>query len=570
MGGVKGSLGRGVDYDASYQFGRVKFSDAYTNDTSLMRIQRALDVVTDPATGQPACRTALTGEDPNCVPWDVFSLGAVTPEAAAYIILPGSQTAVVEQKIANANATIQLDQWGIRSPWADEGPTLNLGAEYRKDTLDFRPDAAFQSGDLTGQGQPVIPFAGSTNVKELFAEARVPLLSHRVIEELAIEGGYRQSWHSEGSSKFSTSSYKIALDLTPLRGIRFRASQQRAVRAPNIQELFAPTIPEFFDTDPCDGISPNATQEQCALTGVSPAQYGRILANPFEGDGGAYNSIGGGNADLGPETALTRAVGVVLEPRFLRRFNATVDWFDIDLQDAIEVFGAQGIMDTCIATSDPLFCSRIHRDANGTLWETPQGFIDDTNVNIGALHVRGIDVGANYGRDLGRFGSLSFELLGSRLLKWRIDQGGLSSPYDCAGLYGLVCGIPRPLWRHTARVTWDKGPFSLSLNWRLVGKVAIDISHKDVPRDFDFFHPSVAKIDAQNFFDLTALFHVQRSYVLRLGVRNIFDREPPIIASGIGGACGGAACNGNTFAQLYDPLGRYIFAGVTFNLKPPF
>ena len=80
----------------------------------------------------------------------------------------------------------------------------------------------------------------------------------------------------------------------------------------------------------------------------------------------------------------------------------------------------------------------------------------------------------------------------------------------------------------------------------------------------------MAKIDAQNFFDLTALFHVQRSYVLRLGVRNIFDREPPIIASGIGGACGGAACNGNTFAQLYDPLGRYIFAGVTFNLKPPF
>jgi outer membrane receptor protein involved in Fe transport len=568
VGGIKGSLGRVIEYDASYLFGRVKFIEGYTNDASLMRITRALDVITDPATGQPVCRSVLTGEDPNCVPWNVFSLNAVTPEAAAYIVLPASQRALTEQKVANINATIQLGEWGIRSPWADEGPALNVGAEYRKDTLDFRPDAAFQSGDLTGQGQPTIPFTGSTTVKELFGEARVPLVSHHLVEQLAVEGGYRQSWHSDGASKFATGSYKLALDLTPIRGLRFRASQQRAVRAPNIQELFAPTFPDFFDIDPCGGISPKATQDECARTGVSAAQYGQILPNPL-GEEAGYNAITGGNAALGPETALTRAAGVVLEPRFLPGFNATVDWFDIDLKGAIEQFGAQGVMNTCLATGDPLFCSRIHRDANGTLWQTPQGFIDNTNVNIGALNFRGIDISANYRKDLGRVGSVSVGMLGSYVLKWKIDNGGLSTPYDCAGLYGFACGTPLPHWRHTARLTWQKAGFSLSLNWRLIGKVDLDRSHKDVPRFSDAFHPSVAEIGAQSFFDLTALFRVNRDYLLRLGVRNIFDKEPPVRATGDAGACG-FECNGNTYTQLYDPLGRTIFAGVTFNLNPRF
>jgi iron complex outermembrane receptor protein len=358
----------------------------------------------------------LTGEDPACVPWDPFTLGAVTPEAAAYIAEPASLSATVKQNVASATATIALDEWGIRSPWTEQGPAINLGVEYRKDSLDLRPDEAFQSGDLAGAGQPLIPFTGSTSVKELFGEARVPLLTHRLIDELTLEGGYRQSRHSDGSHSFSTSSYKIALDLSPVHGLRFRASQQRAVRAPNIQELFAPNFQDVFDNDRCAGISPDATQQQCAFTGVTVAQYGNILANPAQAFGG-YNSVVGGNRGLGPETAKTRAIGVVLEPRFLPAFNLTVDWYEVALKGAIEQIGAQVTMDTCVATGDPLFCSRIHRDANGSLWLSPGGFIDDTNANIGGLKVRGIDVSANYRRDVGRFGSVGAEFLGSRLIK---------------------------------------------------------------------------------------------------------------------------------------------------------
>lgn len=565
LGGFGGDLGRGVTYDASYMAGQVKFTDTYLNDVSITRLTRALDVITDPSTGQPVCRSALTGEDPSCVPWDVFALGAVTPAAAAYITLPASQTATTEQHVANVNATIDLQQWGVLSPWAVEGPAANVGAEYRKDSLDFRPDAAFQSGDLAGVGQPVIPFTGATTVKEVFGEVRVPLISHRFIESLALEGGYRHSWHSDGISSFTTSSYKAAIDVSPLRGIRLRASLQRAVRAPNIQELFAPVFPGGFDHDPCAGVAPKATPEQCANTGVSAGQYGNIIANPFGEGNGGYNSIEGGNTSLGPETAKTRSVGVVLEPRFLPGFNATIDWYDIKIEGAVEVVGAQAIMDTCIATGDPLFCNRIHRDPNGSLWQSLQGFVDDTNANIGKLESRGIDVSANYARKLGSFGSANVEFFGSRLFKSIIDDGGLSTPFDCAGQYGFPCDYPLPKWRHTLRLTvQSRGGPGISLNWRHDGKVTLAALNPQFGL-LQFVSPFEQRISAQDYFDLTALFPVERRYVLRLGARNIFDRAPPIVTNG-NPACNNTGCNGNTFPQLYDPLGRYVFASVTVNV----
>jgi iron complex outermembrane receptor protein len=569
LAGFEGELGRGVTYDASYLSSRVKFTDAFANDASVTRMTRALDVVVDAKTGKPVCRSVLTGEDPSCVPWNIFLLGGVTPEAAAYIILPASQTATIKQEVADANATIELQQWGIASPWADEGPALNLGAEYRRDSLDFQPDSAFQNGDLAGQDQRVIPFTGRTNVKELFGEARVPLVSHRLVEGFAVEAGYRNSWHTDGASKFSTNSYKLALDLTAVRGMRFRASLQRAVRGPNIQELFAPTFPQGFDHDPCAGVSPSASEQQCLRSGVSASQYGQILAQPFGENVGGYNSIMGGNLGLGPEIAKTRAIGLVLEPHFLPGFNATVDWFDIDIKGAIQQIGAQTIMNTCIASGDPLFCQRIHRDVNGSLWQTPQGFIDDTNANIGALKVRGIDLNANYASDLNRFGSVNMQLLGSHLIRSIVDNGGLSTPFECAGLYGLPCTYPLPKWRHTARVTWQirQGP-AISVNWRHVGKVRLAALNPQLGL-LHLVSPLETQIRAQDYFDLTSTVSLRPQLVLRLGIRNIFDRSPPIVTSG-NAACLVGTCNGNTYPQLYDPLGRYVFASVTINLQPRF
>jgi outer membrane receptor protein involved in Fe transport len=569
LGGLRGDLSQGVTYETSLLFGRVKFNAANSNDLSISRMRRSVDVITDPASGQPACRSALTGEDPACVPWDVFAPASVTAEAAAYLEVPTHQRGSVKQWVGTAFANLSLDKWGLRSPWADEGASANIGAEYRKDQLSYRPDAILSSGDV-GDGD-LLPVSGATIAKELFAEGRIPIITDRQIENLSIEVGYRQSWQSNSENKFRVNSYKLGLEFAPLHSIRFRASLERAVRAPNIQELFLPTFPGGFNRDPCASVTPEATPQQCANTGVTASQYGSIIASPNTGLI-PYNATNGGNPALDPEKGKTKSLGVVLSPRFAPGLNATIDWFDIAVKGAIGVIGPTIIMNTCLQTADPLFCSRIHRDADGSLWMTPAGFIDNRNANIGSIKIRGIDVGVAYARSIGRLGSLDLGFLGSWLDRATFSSGGQAIPFKCAGAYGFGCGVPKPEWRLRARATWTyRKQFSLSLQWRYVGSVRLDRSIPGNPNLAGPWRPGDQRIGAQSYFDLTGSARVSKNYELRVGVNNLFDREPPITSSegnGLNGVCGPPSCNGNTFPQLYDPLGRYLFAGVTIALGP--
>jgi outer membrane receptor protein involved in Fe transport len=563
IGGVKGSLGKGVTYDVSYISGRVTAKKEDANFTSVTKMRRALDVIADPVTGRATCRSKLTGQDSACVPWDIFALDGVTPEATGYIEQSASRSTTITERVANANSTADLGNWDLASPWADESPQFNFGGEYRKDGLNFEPDEVTQSGDLAGS-PPLFPIHGSVETKELFAEARIPLITHHFVERLALEGGYRQSWYRNSESDFTTNAYKIALELTAIPGVRFRASQQRAVRAPSIVELFTPIDQSGFDRDPCTGTSPQGTPEQCARTGVSPAQYGHILPSPNPNIA-PYNEIFGGNPELQPEQATTRTVGIVLQPRFLERFNATLDWWDIDLKGAISGVGPRTILFTCLNTGDPKFCDRVHRDSSGSLWLTPQGFVDNRLMNIGSLRTRGIDIGVNYARNLGRIGSANFEFLGTHVSEFEFDPGGLATLASCAGLYGAPCGKPKPRWRHNVRATWEsKGGMSLSLYWRHIG--AVSAAAPKLGRDFPIYSGDL-KIDAQNYFDLAARFHVDQNFELRLGINNLFDRRPPIIGGNSNTASGDGGVNGNTFASLYDPLGRYIFIGVSASFR---
>jgi iron complex outermembrane receptor protein len=560
-GGLRGDLARGISYDSSYIYSNARMASNDTGFFSVVRLRRALDVVSDPATGEPACRSKLTGQDPACVPWDIFTPGAVSQTAVDYLTVAAHRHGHVEEQVANFNSTINLGDWGVKSPWSVEGPSVNAGAEYRKDKLSYVPDPLQFTGDLAGAGNAQLPAHGTTQVKELFAETRIPIIDRGFVYGLALEAGYRQSWYSNDQSKVSADAYKLAVELAPVRGLRFRASLQRAVRAPNIVELFTPAVDDAFDNDPCAGINPQATLAQCQNTGVTPAQYGHVVRQPAAAFVG-YNSIVGGNPELKPETARTRTIGLVLEPRFLPGFNATIDWWDIDLKGAIAQVGAQLTMDSCIATADPAFCGRIHRDSDGSLWLTPDGYIDDRNFNIGAFKVRGVDVGVNYRRPLGSLGSAEIGFLGTYYDKWVIEPGGLAEPFDCVGLYGVDCGIPQPRWRHKARLTWTtRSDISLSASWRYTGSMKLAPIPDYTPG------PYTKVLKAQSYFDLSAIARIGKDYALRLGVNNILDREPPLVPAGGEGACEGG-CNGNTYPQWYDPLGRFIFVGVTMNFKP--
>src|SRR5690606_30767110 len=205
-----------------------------------------------------------------------------------------------------------------------DGVGCQFWGYYSEENLELKPDAAFATGDHAGQGGQTIGIGGSFNVKEVFGEARVPIANNLpMAQDLALEMGYR---YSEYSTAGTSSTYKVAAEWAPVRDIRFRAGFNRAVRAPNVVELFrARSIALAGSFDPCTGSAPEATQQQCALTGVTPGQYGNIAPNPAN----QYNGMLGGNPDLVPEKADTFTLGVVRSPSFLPRFNATTDFYAI-------------------------------------------------------------------------------------------------------------------------------------------------------------------------------------------------------------------------------------------------
>jgi outer membrane receptor protein involved in Fe transport len=294
---------------------------------------------------------------------------------------------------------------------------------------------------------------------------------------------------------------------------------------------------------------------------VSPTQYGQVAkANGLF----QYNAIIGGNEDLTAETATTRAIGIVLQPRILRGFGATIDWWDIRLKGAISKIGAQAIVDSCIASGDPIFCSRIHRDPNASLW-LGNGYVDNRLANLGSLKVRGIDGSADYSLPLGRLGSANLEFRGGYVLRWIVDNGGLSTAYDCAGLFGAPCGM-QPRWKHTARATWEPSHgISLSLQWRHTGGVKLAALDPKFNLT-DQVSPGHAKLRAQDYFDIASVFGVRKGFELRVGVNNVLDRQPPLVVGNT--AAGDGPYNANTYPTWYDPLGRYIFASIAVGFKP--
>ena len=573
--GSKGDLSPAWSYDAFYQYGRTAFSQVYTNDFSVVRLNRALDVVTGPD-GNPVCRSVLDGTDPNCVPWDIFSPGTVAPSAAAnaYLSTPGFSRGIVEEQVASGFLSGSLGEYGLKTPWADQGVDVVFGAEYRKESLEFTSDVAFQTGDLAGQGAPTLPVNGSFNVTEFFTEVRVPIAQDSWVHEFTLTGGYRYSDYSTGAT---TDTYKIEGVFSPTRDISIRGGYNRAVRAPTVQDLFAPNrVALDGTTDPCAGFvigsggSGTAGDPGCIAQGLTVGQF--VAPNPAD----QYNGFIGGNTNLVPETADTYTVGLVFTPTFVPGLSVTVDYFNIDVTDAIGGIGADTILLACTQTADPFFCGLINRDPSGSLWRSANGFVINTTQNIGGFSTSGIDAQVNYRKEIGDLGTLTFNFLGTYLDELITDTGidipGLDRTFDCVGLYGNVCGSPNPEWRHQARLGFNfKNGLGASVRWRYFDAVTLDAVETNSnlfngggtgPAPGGVARPGAARFDSISYFDLALTYEVGDNFNFRLGANNILDKSPPTTGSQ---ACPAGPCNGNVFAQTYDSLGRYIFAGVTLD-----
>jgi len=486
----------------------------------------------------------------------------VTAGALSYLQTPLVSRGNVNESIADANFTLDGGEYGIQTPWSDRGMGLNFGGEYRKELLHYTTDIEFQTGDLAGQGTSLKPVDGHFDVREAFAELQIPIVSHSFFEELSLGAGYRYSDYKVAGHHFNTDTYKLSVEFAPIHDVRARASYNRAVRAPNVVELFAPqAVALGGTTDPCAGAVPAATLAQCQLTGVTAAQYGSIQPNPAN----QYNALFGGNPDLAPETADTYTVGVVLQPRFAPGFAVTVDWFKINVRDLISPgIGFQTIMAQCLNAGQ--LCDKIHRiPGNGSLWLSPAGFIENTTLNVGALKTSGIDLNASYAHRVGGLGSINASLVGTYVRKLIFEPlpDGVGG-FDCRGFFGATCTTPTPKWRHKFRLgfTMPNG-LGISGQWRYFSSVRNDTLSDDPDLNgtgTPHSNPGNAKYRAKSFFDLALTARLADRYNFRLGANNILDTEPPVSGQEVTPLPFGT---GNTFPQVYDALGRFVFVGLS-------
>lgn len=556
--GVRGQVANSpFDYDVYASYSNVHLSENYRNEISIARSSKALNAVFDPS-GDIVCAVNNdadpSNDDPLCVPYNIIS-GNPSAEAINYIQNPLLQDGTTTQQVVSGSVFGDLGAYGIASPYASSAVGIALGAEYRRDTLQLLPDANYQAGDGFGQGGPTTPVSGETDVWEAFGEVQVPLIEGMQFAELlSVEAAYRYSDYSTG---VSTDTYKLAGEWAPVNDIRFRASFQRAVRAPNVIELFSNQSIGLFDLtqganglyDPCAGATPSASAAACANTGVTAAQYGNIADNPA----GQFNQLGGGNPNLDPEESETTSFGFIFTPSFLEGFTLTLDYFDIEVTGLVSTVPPTQALNECLATGNAEFCSLVNRGDGGTLWANPTGFIVATNTNIGSLSTSGLDLSASYDFDLEAYmdgaGSLQFEYVSTLLDSLEQITTPTAAPFECVGFYSSSCGTPNPEYRHKASVTW-MAPFNadFTATWRYFGEVEIFGGGAAINQT----------LDSQNWFDLSANYYPKEDVRFRVGVNNIFDEEPPLSA-----AVGAGAGNGNTYPQVYDALGRYVFAGVT-------
>jgi iron complex outermembrane recepter protein len=566
--GSRGDLGKAWSYDLYYQYGRTNYTQIYKNEFSVARLTNSLDVVDDPRVAgiQPICRVALTGQDPNCVPYDIWG-GTPSAASLAYVSTTGIIKGYTSQQVLSLNLTGQLGEYGMKMPWAQDGVSIALGAEYRKDSLELEADDAFNAGDLSGQGAPTLDVSGGYSVKEVLGEINIPIVQEGFVHSLSVNGAYRYSDYSLSNGRsITTDTYKFEAEFSPIRDIKFRATYNRAVRAPNIQELFAPQFVGLDGvTDPCSGTPIAATQFGCIAQGLSVGQT--VVSNPA----GQYNGLLGGTQTLLPEKATTKTIGVLIQPSMVPGMSLSVDWFDIKISDAIQGFGADAILAACgtsTATTVHPACALINRDPAGSLWLTSGGFVEDLQTNVGGVRTRGIEVNTNYSRQIGGLGTMSLSMVGTYLDK-HVTDNGLTEAYDCAGLYGPTCAGVYPEWRHRARMTLNmKNGLGVSMSWRYFGPVDIEYTSPSATLAGNFYdlHDSIG---AQSYFDLALTAKVGRHFAWQLGVNNILDKQPPLTHSGSGnfgqGNCASVTCNGNTYPGTWDALGRYIYTGVTLD-----
>lgn len=524
--------------DAYYQFGRNEFRRDLTHGTITSRILRAIDAVSTPG-GQIVCRVnadaSTTNDDPACVPLNPFGYGQGSTFAAAadYVTENGFQENRTTEHVLAANLTGTL----VELPAGPLG--VAIGGEYRSDKVNGEADAFSRAGQFFTGGGSVI--SGKIEVLEGYAEAEVPILANQAFfDELSVNGAIRRTHYSRSSalspsSSLNVTTWKVGGVWAPIPAVRFRVTRSRDIRAPNVAELFGPI-----------------TTGQGILTDPGP---------PGSPPGGGVQTVApltlGSNPNLLPEKADTFTAGVVLQPEggFLGRFRASIDYFDIKINDAISTLGQQNIATRC-NQGDQLSCSLITRNASNVITN-----ITDTFQNVNQLIARGIDFELAYRQPIGASSALDLRVLASHMNDLITVDG--VGPTERAGQTGLRGGTPPgiPDWTVDATANLELGEqFTLTTHARWINKGFYNAAFVGAEQDgYAITAPNSSSTNAMPsriYFDMLASFKIEEEdgpgFRFYAGVDNLLNQDPPRFP--------GANGSGNNV--LFNPVGRTFKAGV--------
>jgi len=537
--GTRGDLGGGLNYDAYYLFSRTRNSTTQEGNISRSAFARALR------------ENRL----------NIFGPGTISEALADEISITAQNTVISQLQVASASLSGDLFEFGL----GGDPVAFAVGAEWRSVGSEFIPDTALSSGDVIGfnAGQPT---KGGYSVKEIFGELLVPIVADKpFFDQLTVRGAARYSDYSL-SGVGGVFTWAAGLEWAPVSDIRFRGQYQKAIRAPNVGELYGGRAQGFPSaTDPCSGRSSvasrtDAVRALCIATGVPTALVFQNAIQPNS----QIESTTGGNPLLGEETSKTFTAGVVVKPSFVPGLSITVDYFDIRVDDYIAAFGGgtQGVLNACYYTvqdAQSAYCKAIMRDP-GTGQIGGQFLVNTTNANISTLKTSGVDLQVDYGTRVGRglFGDnarMNFSFLGTWTRK--ADYTPVSEFADevtnCAGTFGTICdpifGDPVPKYRFTARMSWIDGPFTASLRHRYIGKVSNDRIANGVT---DPASVTVDRLGSKSYTDLSFAFDVDERLTLTMGVNNLFDVTPTLLDDANDEQA-------STYPSTYDVLGRDFF-----------
>ncbi|MGO4380294.1 TonB-dependent receptor [Pseudoduganella sp. RAF19] len=493
----------------------------------------------------------------------------ISPAAATAVSVISNSNITAEQQGLAAGLTGTLFQ-------LPAGPVdFSTGVERRRADARYSPDAYLASGDVAGWNA-ARKTEGSETVKEVFGEARIPLLTDKPFaKSLSVSGAFRRSdYDVESVGAVWTNS--VGAEWSPVQSLTFRAQKQKSIRAPNVGELYGgqgtngPTA-----TDPCSSRQPASQQTAavralCQATGV-PAN---LVFDQSIQPTNFLTQIVGGNPGLKAETSHTTTFGAVFAPTTVPGLQMSLDYYRITLDDAISTLGGGGIqsvLNLCyntIQNANSVYCKAINRDPVTGQIAAPT-YVMTTAANIGGIKTSGLDAAAHYGF------RTAFGLMGADS-RWNLDtnwtyvkeltftpiQDLPNITNECVASFGPTCGQPVPHWKGTARVTWNSGKAMLSARVRYLGKVTVDTYV--LPQRQGGTPPALEsltnpKIGAYAYLDLTAGYDFTKNISLVAGVRNVLDKDPPVLGSTQLPA-------NNSIPATYDPLGRNLFFSLDVKL----